>query len=132
MDVDLICCAETCLVDKRSNKVTLVNIYDGMAISGFPAAIGPFTTVLLFRRTAGEPEQVQGFVRFFIDDQMIFQGPYDADFQGSWDTRVVGELAQLIIPRPGLFSARVISNEQELGRYCFIIDPIQEDAERLL
>ena len=132
MELDLVCCAEHSLVDVRSNKITFINVYDGLAIAAFPAQIGPISTILLFRRSAGEPENIQGSVKFFIDDLQIFEGPYDADFQGSLDTRVVADLARMVIPKPGLFSARVFLGEHEVGSYKFIIDPLEADGDRLV
>ncbi|MGH7021682.1 MAG: hypothetical protein ACREEY_17515, partial [Brevundimonas sp.] len=102
MKLDLICCAEQSIVDVRSNKLSLVNIYDGIDLSHFPAKIGPLSTVMLFRRSAGESESFRGVVRFYIDDEKIFEGPYEADFQGALETRVIADLDRMIIPHSGL------------------------------
>ena len=132
MSLDLFVCCEQAIVDVRSNRVTLFNVYDGIATPAFPATLGSITTVMSFSRAPAEPDRFDGFVRFSIDGEQIFEGPFSVDFEGASGTRVIAQLDGMIIPKPGRFEAVSIANDVEIGRYTFAVEQLDGNQPELI
>lgn len=127
MDVKLATCAEHVIVDAESNRLSIVNMFEVIEAASFPLLLTNFTFVLVTERGKDEPSEQAFDLKFFLDDDLMKDGPLLIDYEETIINRSVIALRGLIIPHPGRFFAKVFEGENEVACWSFRID--QSDVE---
>lgn len=122
MSLDLFVCCEKAIVDERSGNVSLINVWDGVSVQVFPLIFPSVTTVMSFSKSEGQEEFFDGVVKFDIDGDPLFDGPFSVDFEGASGSRVIAQLDRMAIPKSGRLTAVAYVKDQEVGRYSMLIE----------
>ena len=100
-------CADTVVVDKLSNAISIINIFEQIRLERFPVVIPRMWLFFELARDSGDPEQVLTTVTLTIGQTELVHADNNFDFQGALRSRSVLQLQNLIIPGPGIVRAAV-------------------------
>ena len=72
----------------------------------------------MFEREANEPVKPQGLdMRIVLNDQELYRGGIEADFQGKLEFQWISDVRGLVIPFPGVLRFVIIFENQEMGEW---------------
>lgn len=108
---------EACIVDVRTNNVSLINVLEEVAAVSFPTAIGKLAVVALFEKDASEPNNPPVVLHVWINDQQITELPMVADFQDRSRSRMIAELQGMPIIGPGQIRFSITHEGSEMGSW---------------
>jgi hypothetical protein len=120
MKLLLLCCAQSCTVDKTTNNVSIFNIIEEVQAPSFPGAIVPFSVFALITRTKREASTQTAYLQVFKDNQIkpILEAPMNLDFQQQFRTRAIGNLGGLVVESPGMLRFVIREKRSELGSWA--------------
>jgi hypothetical protein len=73
--------AETVLIDRATNTMSIINVFEELTPSGYPLLLPRFTVLALSTREPDDPAVTQAQVLITIDnDETVFDGQTDVDF----------------------------------------------------
>lgn len=114
--------AERVVVDKDSNKVTVVDVVENLKASQFPLVFSRFCCLLYFSRVEKDPEIFKYDFLLKSNDKIVLDAKVDLDFQGSLTTRSIVNINGLAIPSPGIVKVVISSGGKILNCYEFITE----------
>jgi hypothetical protein len=111
----LLCC-ESAAVDRRRNTLSVFHIIEDFNVPAFPVVVPQMCVVTLLQRAAEEPVEPPDLsLRIVLNQQELYRGPIEANFQGHLKVRWITEVRGLVIPGPGALVFSVHSGENQLG-----------------
>ena len=99
-------CAEQCVIDGPTNRVSIFNLLEEVKSPTFPAALYLTTILTLWEREPTE-EDIDASVVIRLNDTELFRNPLRVSFQGLPRCRAIAVLGGLTLPSPGLLSIEV-------------------------
>lgn len=115
-------CADSAVVDQSSNRLSLFNVIDSLAIEQFPVIFSRITPVFIIERDDGEAEDLEGSLVISMGGNELFRFPINATFAGRPRLRLVPQVQGLIVPFPGVVRSAFFQGEREIGYWEF---PVQ-------
>jgi hypothetical protein len=123
MIIKLIACAEHIIIDANSGRLSIVNMFEGIEAASFPLLLPNFSFVLVSEREQNEGSEQALQLKFFLNDDLLKEGPLLIDYGETEINRAVIELQSLIITHPGRLSAKVFDqHDGEIACWSFAID----------
>ncbi len=117
------------IVDKASNKASLVNVLEEIGSPLFPAGIPHLTVYALLSRTADDPLAYELRLDFRIDGRSFAGFPIQAAFDAQKPRlRLMMNFNGFVAPSSGLMEIRLIRGEEPIGS-CEIVCRIPETAQ---
>jgi hypothetical protein len=114
MDVLVFACAQTAVVDSRTNQLSLFNLLEEVHTSSFPYTISGLALVLVMLRTAEEPEEVFVTVQSTQGGRVLSGFSLALQFHHHLRTRVIADLNGLTAVGPGMIELSVLSPNQSI------------------
>ncbi len=115
--------ANRVIVDKNTNLVSIVDLYEKLQSSQFPVIVPKFTLLFYVSRTDSDPEKSTLELSCKLKEHEILKAIVDVDFGGKDVTRVLVALDSLRLPEPGQFIASLSLDGENLGQ-------LEVDVER--
>lgn len=98
-------CAEKVIVDRFTNSVSVIDIFEQIKTEVFPVVVPRMFCFFELTRESNDPMQYQGLLTIRLGNTELMRGPHDVDFQGSLRVRTVLQLRGLVVPGPGTLRA---------------------------
>jgi hypothetical protein len=117
MQLIFIGCADHCIIDQRSNRISLFNLVEDFNAVSFPAVQLAFTVLVIATRMPNEPAHQTGDLTISIGPQQILNVPVEFNFQTLNRTRIVTEFQGLPLSNPGTLEVVVRVAGQVFGSW---------------
>jgi|SRR5581483_2535905 len=102
MNISLLACAESVVLDQRRNTLSIFNIVEELSSPIFPFVVPHLTVITLFTRAAEEPSELEDIhLQVTSGGQTLIDAPMDGKFFHHSRLRHVSELQGLVISGPG-------------------------------
>jgi hypothetical protein len=102
-------CAETAIIDARSNHLSLVNILDDVTVPALPGILASITTVFVLERDSEDTERFDAFMVVSQSGKETQRFPVTVDFAGVLRNRTVLQLAGFPITAPGMLRFELVT-----------------------
>jgi hypothetical protein len=120
--LQLLTCAQTTVVDQKTNALSVINILQEINSPVFPVATPGFTIAsILWRETTEPNEPTDIAVKMRLNGKEIMNVPIAANFQGRLGLRHVGSVQGLLIEEPGELRVSFQAGEEPLGEWVILI-----------
>jgi hypothetical protein len=108
MEVLLVTCAESAIVDTPSNRLSLFNLVEEIAGASFPGILPSVAFVIVLSRKKSEANRVPLKVTVALNSTILTEVPYTVAFQGKLRVRSILTLQGIPILEPGklVFTAK--------------------------
>jgi hypothetical protein len=116
MQLLLLTCAETCVIDVNTNRPSLFNLIEEISSPTFPAAIFTVAIFTLWERDEAEPDSAAELV-IRLNNNQLFQAPVSLAFQGTRRCRAVLSIQGLVITEPGSLTFEVRHSDNLVGAW---------------
>ena len=108
MKITLLTCAESVVVDQRTNKVSVFNVIDSINVPLFPFVMQRMTVLSMFSRTPEEPVEPQGFeLVIALAGQELLRSGLQMNFSHHPQLRHMFEVQSVVIATPGVLTISV-------------------------
>jgi hypothetical protein len=128
MNLLLFTCSEICLLEGRSNVVSLINIIEEFSVPAFPVLVPRLAVSGIIEKEEDEPQAAELQIRILIDEDVLAERNFDINFQGLKRVRSLTELQGLPIPHAGILKFILSHADRELGRWNVNVNLIQQVA----
>ena len=130
MQLSFILCAESAVVDRTTNKLSIYNIIEQVSSPIFPAAV-PMTLVAQFTRTKRENDQQKMKLTFSLDNMTkpLGEEQISISFEKKMSSRLIAYIQAVIIPQPGILSAKLEQRNRLLGEWKMNIKKLDEQIQ---
>jgi len=115
VELILLTCAESCVIDLKTNRLSIFHVMEQIGSPTFPLALPKFTLVVMLSKTRREPQKVLLPIHFTLDKQSLANLHFELDFQDKIRARGIAEIQGLVIPGPGKLQATLKYKNEELG-----------------
>lgn len=128
----LFLCAEHTIRDAETNKVSAINILDGISAESFPALLPNLNVLMVLERDVEvDPDEFAGTFELLIGSQQLVSFPIKGTFTGKRRVRQFIGFGGLVLPAPGTILARAKIGDLNL-EYRFELEqrpsPIKYDV----
>ena len=124
----LMLCAESIVVDARTNNVSVFNIMDELSAESFPIFLQRFTVLTVLERDDDNDSTIECFLRITLADEEILNQAFDINFQDKKRTRNIVTLGGMTVLRPGTLEVSFWLGEERLGQYQIVVNAPREPS----
>ena len=126
MELVLLVCAESAIVDSTTQRVSLFNVMEEFNSPSFPVIVPQLSLVSIFSRSARESETPVVQLRITLDGQKqpLFDAPISVDFRGHLRMRNLSNIQGMPISAPGLLKLELKSKKGALGAWKIRVNQI--------
>jgi len=110
-------CAESVVVDKNTNNVSVFNMIEELKSHGFPVLSRKLVYFFFMTRDKTNAEVQKGSLVISLDGEELNRFPVQIDFHDKLRTRAIITIEGYLIPKPGTLSAVLILRGKEYGRW---------------
>ncbi len=110
-------CADSAVIDARSNSVSLFQIIEQVNAASFPTILPRVTVFSLLLREATDPSDVQLQLQVHCGNQQIFSGPMTANFAQRLQAKSVVEMHGFVVPTPATLRFVLRNGENIIGSW---------------
>jgi hypothetical protein len=114
MEVLLFACADSAVIDSRTNRLSLFNLVEELNAADFPCSISGLALVLVLLRSSSEPDETVVTVQSIQDGEIISSFSLPVQFHHHLRARVVADLDGLSARGAGIVELSIISSNQTL------------------
>jgi len=110
--------AEDVLIDQRTNKMSLINVFDNTVANRFPLFIPGLNMVVFSEKEDGDNDS--NIIHFVIklDSRVLFEADANMIFTASSNrNRCILTIGGLLIPEPGVLEIQALLNGNVIGTY---------------
>ena len=115
--------AQSVVVDRVSNRVSIFNLIERIPSPNFPLLISELSLFALLGRNPEEDDRQLVTVVGRLGDAEIMRTELQADFQGRMETRLIVNMMGMPIQHPQDLHFHLISGGQQLG---VIVVPVEQ------
>ena len=119
-------CAESSVVDSRTNRLSIFHVMEEMEAASFPAPLGQLTCIMMLSKTRRERQNVLFHIRFNLNKQLLVDLPFEVNFQDKQRVRGLAEIRNLVISGPGKLQAVLNYKNKDLGEWTVQVKQIGE------
>lgn len=125
MEVILLVCAQSAVIDQQTNALSIFNIVQELSSPSFPFAIGGFTVSTIFTRDNTEIEDPTDVrLKIHLQGKQIVDFELVLKFQGRTGLRHVGNFQGLLLTEPGNLIFSIHQGEREMGHWTVLVQHI--------
>ncbi len=96
--------ADRLILDTSTNRLSIIEVYDDIAATKFPAILPRLHAAFAFERDPGDSAQVKASLIFSLDDKELFRDDsIIVNFEDAPRARFLAQLTGVVIPAPGEF-----------------------------
>lgn len=110
-------CAEKVLVDARSNSVSIVGLLEEIAFQGQLVLVPALSCLFLLTRDESDSDECDLRVVVKLNNEILFQAPVHANFQGKRVNRLVADIAGVPVTAPGALMFEIVHDSTVLGAW---------------
>lgn len=125
----LIAATELCVIDARTNNLSLINLLQDINSPTFPVVLPKLALAVILDRQENEQQQITTSIRMAIEETQLFDVPFQIDFQGRLRVRAVADMQGVLLPRPGVLKASLHYENAELGAWTLSVNQIGTPPE---
>ena len=118
----LMLCSRDLSADKVTNQVSAFALFEGFQAGGFPLLLSPFACLVVLEREPNEAVDANGTFHLLLGDRELFTREMAVNFRDRTRTRQMIRLEGLVLPAPGLVTARFRVGAHQ-AEYTFHVDP---------
>jgi hypothetical protein len=100
----LVLAAENISIDQSTRRMSIFNLLEELSAAGFPGMLPSVAVLVLLERVGIEPEKVPLRISATLNNDTLFDLPFDADFQGKLRTRGIINLQGIVLPAAGMLT----------------------------
>ena len=126
MRVKAFLCAESVILDVATNRVSCINILDGLASPQFPLLMPQLAAVGMFERDAGDADEHNCELTIHLNDVELARGPILVSFQDANLTRAMVSMNGLVFPQPGQLKMALVENDAEIATWVVNITQLEQ------
>lgn len=120
MKLFLFACCNECLIDGRTNQVSLINILEEISAPSFPATHARLNVLVVLERSLSEPSTVTCPLTIKNGSQILLNSHLTFQFQQFLRTRAIADLQGLPILTPGKLEIEL--NIPTIGNILWQVD----------
>jgi hypothetical protein len=129
MEVVLMVCAQSAVIDQASNALSIFNIFQEINSPAFPFGIAGFTIATLLNLDEGETEDPTDVrIRINLGEAQIGDFPMVTQFQGRQSLRSILFLQGILLPAPGNLVVSLHHSGRQLASWVVAIRHIGNPA----
>jgi len=128
VNIRLLLVCEVALVDRRTNNLSLVNIWNELTPNGFPFVVPRLVLVAVFERE-GDEESPEVILRIKQEGTVLFSQSFVAQFKGKSRTRHILEIHGLVVSEPKPLVFQLLRNHRQAAKYDLIINSVPGSKE---
>ncbi|MFT3931739.1 MAG: hypothetical protein QM709_15735 [Spongiibacteraceae bacterium] len=113
--------AERIIVDKATNKASLIDTYDEISSQSFPISLQTTGFFFLIARTNTDAPSFTATTSIKLDNIVLFQQDMAVDFHNGLIARVMLNFQGLTIPSAGTLTATIKQKDSEIGQASVIV-----------
>jgi hypothetical protein len=118
--------SEQIIRDAETNKMSVVNILDGILAASFPVIIPILVFFVEFRKDPGDPQIVDVTFHFSVNGNEVLRQPHRVDFQNQLLCRAITRILVFPINGPGIVKGEVKTvDAKTIGSFEFSVADIQ-------
>lgn len=103
-------CAETIIVDRESNAVSIINLLEDINSIGFPLFIPKLSILNIFERIEADNGNITNYkLVITINNKELINAPYHIQFMNLLRTRNIMNIQGLALPEPGLLEIKILN-----------------------
>jgi hypothetical protein len=121
MEITLFTCAQSAVIDRQTNSLSIFNVYEEMNAPVFPIALQTFAVIMLLIRHDDDlevPSDVR--CRIHLDNQQLMDAPIVPNFQGRRGVKIITNIGGMLIPRPGNMVVAIHHGERKLAEWLIL------------
>lgn len=126
MKLLLFACAQNCVVDDRSARQSLFNIYEEMTVRAFPAEVAFCDVVSLWGREPQDSSQVDGRLRVRLNTTQLVDFPFTIQFQDKSRCRVITGVHGLVLSGPGDLVFEAFVGDRLAGSWRVVVKSAEQ------
>ena len=126
IQVQLLMCVETAIVDQRKNNLSLINVFEDMNVSGFPFILPSVCIVGVFTREQGDPASKDLEFDLKVGEQVLIRRPFKVGFTENNSTRTIIEVNGVAISKPARVVASLYDEVKVISSYGFSVQVLPE------
>ena len=112
-------CAESVIIDRATNQLSIINLIEDMQAHGFPLGIPKLVAVFYLSREDGDNPSPSVSLRLNATEESTDTFPVDVQFGEKLNNRIVTTLKGVVMPGPGTLRVSLIVDENEIGHWEF-------------
>jgi len=117
-------CADSVIIDRGTNQISVINIIEQLQSHGFPLAILKFVAVFYLTRENNDNPTPDVLLR--VDAENTTNTfPLDLNFGEKLKNRVVSTLEGVVMPGPGTLRVSLLIDGNSVGHWEFEVSLIQ-------
>lgn len=101
MKIEFLACADICVIDARTNQVSLINLCEELQAEQFPAAHPQLALLSLFVREQDEPQKVHAQLTVKLNGIVLAETKLQIDFQNLLRCRNTAIFSSIPLMSPG-------------------------------
>lgn len=125
------CCAESVLIDQRTNNVSIINVIEGIQSPAFPLFVPKIHFFSLIERENEEPIKCDFQVLAKNNEQILIDLKTEVNFLDKMKSRHLVEVAGIAIPAPGEITFFLNYKGKEVCSYSIQVLQIGENIKQI-
>jgi hypothetical protein len=123
-------CSESIVRDAETNNLSIFNMLEELTSIEFPFVLPRFATLFYLERDEQDPNVIDATITLSLNTTLIGQAVGKGDFEEKSRTRIILAVQGLVIPEPGVLTATVSVDGQELSSWSIIVQKASDRAQR--
>jgi len=112
-------------------SISIINIIEEFASSGFPLFMTRFDIFNLFEREEDDDSKITFELKILINDDELVKLDINVDFDDKLRNRSIATLNGFVIPNPGILKAILYNNGKEFSSYSVIVKKLGEPEKKV-
>ena len=113
----LLVAAREAIVDQLSNSLSLIGVLMDVGSEGFPLFLARVVVVGVTKRDPKDPERAEFDVEIDLDGENLGTKRFTANYEHKTYNRLVVNIQNFVVPKPGDVRFRLIHNGKAIGEY---------------
>jgi hypothetical protein len=122
----LLLCCDNVIVDKRTNNVSIFNLYELFSPQMFPFVIPRFSILDILEKDNDDPNEIEISFKISIGEQTIVERSTSVNFKQKNRIRNIIQFGGMPVPQPGTLNIEFSSGGVVVQSYQIIIKEPQE------
>jgi hypothetical protein len=128
MNLLLLTCAETSVLDQATNRVSLFNLLEEVITPTFPIGIYSIAVFTLWEREATEPD-THADLTVRLNERQLMQAQLGLNFQQATRCRAIITVLGLLLNEPGILVFEITLAGQVVGSWRVPVSATPQAAE---
>lgn len=99
------------IIDSMSNKISIIDVFEGLKSQSFPLILPSISLLFYIRRDGSDESAKNLFLRCSVDETETLRVPFRIDFQQGNTTRAIIGFDGFVIPKAGTLKVELLDGE---------------------